>query len=208
MLKRILGAAAMATCLMAPAVQASVLYEYTGMQTVDLGPVNPDDPDGDHNTVVVHTAFSLTKASFITNGTFTPDSCTDDNVAFSCGDMEFNNVPNDFNVGGDFLSFGHSYDDGTTAFSGGAFFFFAPGAFGAVGTYTTDGWPINGPPIGPENGYGCCFGNAGFATLKVSGAPDGAAIPEPGAWALMITGFGGAGAALRRRRNRDTYVAA
>jgi hypothetical protein len=28
----------------------------------------------------------------------------------------------------------------------------------------------------------------------------GAAIPEPGAWALMILGFGGAGALLRRRR--------
>lgn len=28
----------------------------------------------------------------------------------------------------------------------------------------------------------------------------GAAVPEPGAWALMILGFGGAGAMLRRRR--------
>ncbi|MBS0334045.1 MAG: PEPxxWA-CTERM sorting domain-containing protein [Proteobacteria bacterium] len=26
------------------------------------------------------------------------------------------------------------------------------------------------------------------------------AVPEPGAWALMILGFGGAGAMLRRRR--------
>jgi len=196
-----------AMCLMAPAAQASVLYEYTGMQTIDLGPVDPDNPDGDHNTVVVHTAFSLTRSTFITNGTFTPDSCTDDNAAFTCGDMEFNNFPNGFNVGGDFLSFGHSYDDGTTAFGGGAFFFFAPGAFGAVGTYTTDGWPINGPPIGPDNGFGCCFGNAGFATLTVSGAPDGG-IPEPGTWSLMILGFGGAGALLRRRRDKDTYVAA
>ena len=31
-------------------------------------------------------------------------------------------------------------------------------------------------------------------------------VPEPGAWALMIIGFGGIGAAMRRRRN--TPVAA
>ncbi|MBL8554380.1 MAG: PEPxxWA-CTERM sorting domain-containing protein [Phenylobacterium sp.] len=30
--------------------------------------------------------------------------------------------------------------------------------------------------------------------------PVGGAVPEPGAWALMILGFGAAGAALRRRR--------
>ncbi|MBS0333428.1 MAG: PEPxxWA-CTERM sorting domain-containing protein, partial [Proteobacteria bacterium] len=37
------------------------------------------------------------------------------------------------------------------------------------------------------------------ATLVVSGAPDGA-VREPAAWALMIMGFGGVGAGLRRRR--------
>ncbi|MBX3486001.1 PEPxxWA-CTERM sorting domain-containing protein [Phenylobacterium sp.] len=30
-----------------------------------------------------------------------------------------------------------------------------------------------------------------------------AGVPEPGAWALMILGFGGAGAMLRRRRGQD-----
>ncbi|MBL8772655.1 MAG: PEP-CTERM sorting domain-containing protein [Phenylobacterium sp.] len=34
------------------------------------------------------------------------------------------------------------------------------------------------------------------------GVPVGAAIPEPGAWALMIMGFGGLGAMLRRRNSR------
>ena len=29
-----------------------------------------------------------------------------------------------------------------------------------------------------------------------------AAVPEPGVWALMILGFGAAGASLRRRRRR------
>jgi hypothetical protein len=32
--------------------------------------------------------------------------------------------------------------------------------------------------------------------------PVGAAVPEPGTWALMIIGFGGAGAMLRARRRR------
>ena len=35
-----------------------------------------------------------------------------------------------------------------------------------------------------------------------------AAIPEPGAWALMILGFGGAGAMLRRRRDQMALTAA
>lgn len=32
------------------------------------------------------------------------------------------------------------------------------------------------------------------------GVPMGAAVPEPGAWALMILGFGAAGAMIRRRK--------
>ena len=54
------------------------------------------------------------------------------------------------------------------------------------------------------------FGNDGFAsrehrtlappTLTLTQAPVANPIPEPGAWALMILGFGVAGAALRRRR--------
>ncbi|MDZ4374250.1 MAG: PEPxxWA-CTERM sorting domain-containing protein [Phenylobacterium sp.] len=34
------------------------------------------------------------------------------------------------------------------------------------------------------------------------------AIPEPGAWALMILGFGGVGATLRHRRRLETFAAA
>ena len=39
----------------------------------------------------------------------------------------------------------------------------------------------------------------GIELLKQFSVP-AAAVPEPAAWALMILGFGGAGAQLRRRR--------
>lgn len=38
-------------------------------------------------------------------------------------------------------------------------------------------------------------------------APSSAAIPEPGAWALMLSGFFGLGAALRRRRAAEAAAA-
>ena len=47
--------------------------------------------------------------------------------------------------------------------------------------------------------YGLRFGGS---YLLAAGTPTGVigGVPEPGAWALMITGFGMAGSILRRRR--------
>ncbi len=45
----------------------------------------------------------------------------------------------------------------------------------------------------------CPTGPVG-ATLSRGGGGGDAVVPEPGTWALMIIGFGGAGAMLRRRR--------
>lgn len=46
---------------------------------------------------------------------------------------------------------------------------------------------------------GSATGDLSFNSGRV-GVPMASAIPEPGTWALMILGFGGAGAALRARR--------
>jgi hypothetical protein len=43
--------------------------------------------------------------------------------------------------------------------------------------------------------------NSITVSYQVSG-PAATTVPEPGAWALMILGFGGAGAMLRRQRGR------
>ena len=45
---------------------------------------------------------------------------------------------------------------------------------------------------------------AGFLARNVT---DGAAVPEPASWALMLLGFGGLGAALRTQRRRQTRPA-
>jgi hypothetical protein len=50
--------------------------------------------------------------------------------------------------------------------------------------------------------------NAGGIALNVQAVPgETGAIPEPGAWALMLTGFGMAGVGLRRRRVTAAAVA-
>ena len=46
----------------------------------------------------------------------------------------------------------------------------------------------------------------GSALLTEATGGGGAAIPEPSTWALMIMGFGGAGAMLRRRRKQQVFA--
>ena len=47
-------------------------------------------------------------------------------------------------------------------------------------------------------------GGGGFQLDNLVITPRGTAVPEPGTWALMIAGFGAAGAAARRRRRSVT----
>jgi len=46
-------------------------------------------------------------------------------------------------------------------------------------------------------------GNASYSGVITFMPQASVPVPEPAAWALMIVGFGGAGAALRRTRNRQ-----
>jgi hypothetical protein len=68
-----------------------------------------------------------------------------------------------------------------------------------------------GTPFGPVPGFGLFLSqfhdvgtSQGLLTFQaasgVTFSSESAAVPEPGAWAMMIVGFGGVGALLRRRR--------
>lgn len=71
----------------------------------------------------------------------------------------------------------------------------------SVGSFNFDATMTAGQKVnfavGAAGNYG--FDSTGFALTATGPDPVGG-VPEPAAWALMILGFGGAGAALRRRR--------
>ena len=81
-------------------------------------------------------------------------------------------------------------------------------SIGSVGDYGETGWTQFSANLGPgsytlqaavrnnvDNGV-----DSALLLDNVSIQGSVGVVPEPGAWALMILGFGGAGAALRRRR--------
>ncbi|MDZ4371485.1 MAG: FxDxF family PEP-CTERM protein [Phenylobacterium sp.] len=53
---------------------------------------------------------------------------------------------------------------------------------------------------------GTSGGNASYSGVITFMPTVTGAVPEPGAWALMILGFGGAGAVLRRARARAAFA--
>lgn len=64
-------------------------------------------------------------------------------------------------------------------------------------------------PLGPEAYYGSgAWERYDDLELGVRISGDAVAAPEPAAWALMLTGFLGAGAALRSARRRQAALAA
>ena len=127
--------------------------------------------------------FTLTTNDYITaNNTFAVadlTSCTvtlSDGVAGACGDQNVYVGPSNDIVGFAFTS----ADGGLYAIN----YFFDAGTFAANGAYATN------DVIRDHRG-----------TLTVSGfaEPATGGVPEPATWALMIAGFGLAGASLRRR---------
>lgn len=61
--------------------------------------------------------------------------------------------------------------------------------------------------LGSTDGYGW-FNNTGVSEVTINyTALSTGAIPEPATWAMMIVGFGGAGAVIRRRRSQSAALA-
>lgn len=128
-------------------------------------------------------AFEFTTASFLTGtnaiavGALT--SCT---ISYSasastvCGEQFISEL---FTPTYDTIGFGSKDVGSAQPWDVQVYYYFAKGSFGAAGTYET-----------------VIFGGDQHATLTISEA---AGVPEPGAWALMICGFGLVGAVMRRR---------
>lgn len=57
----------------------------------------------------------------------------------------------------------------------------------------------------PTDSFGANYGGNGIFVANFSVVPTGA-IPEPATWGLMIVGFGGIGAILRRRRDASVFA--
>jgi hypothetical protein len=118
---------------------------------------------------------------------------------------------------------GFEYTPETSYFSNGTFYVDAePGYFNDLHLEFLD--PIttavaSNPIVGGENGpsYECaaswsCYVNSGGTTrfLASGSATAGGVlgVPEPGAWMLLLTGFGGAGAMLRDARQKARLATA
>jgi hypothetical protein len=72
---------------------------------------------------------------------------------------------------------------------------------GSGGNISAAATPYAGGPFflnfgAPTDYTACCNTGLAFQTFMEAGT----AVPEPASWALMLLGFGGAGALLRRRR--------
>jgi hypothetical protein len=68
--------------------------------------------------------------------------------------------------------------------------------FGGLGEDTFAAITVKNNPDNTPGGAGTPIFDQGFVTVPAAQA----VVPEPAAWALMIMGFGAAGAMLRRRR--------
>lgn len=74
--------------------------------------------------------------------------------------------------------------------------FTAHSIYGALARDTFAALTVKHNPNNRPGGTGTPVYDAGFVTVPAPGA-----VPEPATWAMMISGFGGAGMMLRRRRS-------
>jgi hypothetical protein len=201
----VFAAAALAMSAAGPASAAVVEYQYAGIIGVLFSPehsggVNLGDPV---NVLLRFDTADLVDVSDLASGAFGvaydhleaaslkgPDAL----LRVSAGPNKFTEA-NQFDFFGDPFGFGGPY----VLFNEGKFFgiqFF--GLDAKMNAFTTAGarpepFDFVGGQFGPDTppSYAGSF-DYGSVTMR--------AVPEPMSWALMILGFGAAGAALRRRR--------
>lgn len=128
--------------------------------------------------------FSLTTPSFVTGfNDFTPAQLSSCSVvsfqSFDCSTIRINSFDSVTTVIHLYLFQGNTF---------GALFDFGPEVFQSTGTFNS-----------------LFFGQSGNnATLIVRNNGGGGAVPEPASWAMLLTGFGAVGGALRQRRRQVT----
>lgn len=170
-------AAVLATTI-APSADAAILYEASGQFQVDT------DNDGQTPDELFDWAFSYLSTDFISSlQEVVPTSCSISGSLYACSGTQTLDPVSYAGNGNHFLGFNYSNTD----LSGGGtyFYFFGDDALTSLGDHLVSASP---PP-----GYG----SAGTALLSVSQV---GGVPEPASWALMITGLGLCGAAMRRSR--------
>jgi hypothetical protein len=207
-----LGAATLALAAATPAGAAMLEYQYSGLVTATAGPSTDGVMFGDtaHVRVRFDTA-SLVDITDYYNTHFAPPVFTHFQVAslrvpaaqleLTVGAVHFDKADEYMLLGDPIGLGGNPY----AAFNNGLFagvLFFALNASGS-GFVTAGPIPATSDSFagafdflggigGHAPAYGGTFDYAG-ATMRE--------VPEPAAWALMIGGFGVAGATLRRRRS-------
>jgi hypothetical protein len=169
-----LALTAVAALFATPAAHARVFYTVAGSFEADT--------DRDGVDELFHWSFAFSQPGFVTSPeNATPSSCSITGAFYLCGATQYLQP---YLVGGDNADFISFNLDNADMFGGASLYlFFQPGALGAPGVYSDLLFPLYPGP----------------ATLTVSTNIGGVGVPEPTAWALMLTGLGLVGGAMRRR---------
>ncbi len=112
----------------------------------------------------------------------------------------------DYNASDSYYSNGTFYVDAQPGYQSDLHLQFANSLSVASANNTIQGGHA-GPSWECQGSYGCYLPSGGSIRYLTSGYASTGAVPEPAAWTMMIVGFGGIGAVLRRRRIASAALA-